>query len=111
MKNTTDFISTLKVHDLDETYVVSENNYKEIIQSLESGITISEVDNENIAEEVTALVESWYELENKTQEAWNKIEKEMEKYAKQTGENEEYIQKCMNTIKIIELFVEVRGWE
>lgn len=111
MKNTTDFISTLKVYDLDETYVVSENNYKEILQSLESGIRISEVDNENIEEEVSALIKNWYEFKNKTQEAWNKIEKEWDKYDEQTRENNEYIQKCMNTIKIIELFVEVRGWE
>lgn len=111
MKNTTDFISTLELYDLDGTYKVSENNYKEVIESLENGIKISENDNDTIEERITALAENWYELEPKTQEAWNEMEKEWDKYTEQTKENKEYIKKCENTIKIIELFAEVRGWE
>ena len=89
---------------------VLEENYKDILQTLTFDIKISENDNELLARRISDLAEKWYALENKTQAAWNEMEKEWGNYTKQTEENKVYIKKCENTIKLIETFTEIRGW-
>lgn len=109
----TDFIYTITVDIVGEGEgdFVTENNYKEIIRDLEGGITISENDNDILDERIEALIEKWYKLENKTQEALNELEKEWGNYTKQIEENKEYIKKCESTIRIIEFIAEEREWE
>jgi len=90
---------------------VTKNNYKEIIQTLEHGITSSENDNDLLDDRISVLAEKWYNLENKTQAAWDEMEKEWGSYTKQIEENKEYIKKCERTIELIEKFAEIREWE
>lgn len=108
-----DFITTITVDVIGEGEgeFVTEKNYKEIIRDLEGSITISENDNDILDERIGILAEKWYELENKTQEAWNELEKEWGNYTKQIEENKEYIKKCESTIRIIEFIAEEREWE
>lgn len=108
-----DFIYTFSVDIIGEGKgeIVTENNYKEIIQTLEYGITSSENDNDLLDERISVLAEKWYNLENKTQTAWNELEKEWGIYTKQIEENKEYIKKCERTIELIEKFAEIREWE
>ena len=109
----TDFIYTMTV-DLTgegEGEFITEKNYKEIIRDLEGLISISEKDNDILDERIETLAEKWYGLENKTQEAWNKMEKEWGSYTKQIEENKQYIKQCEKTIRIIEFIAEEREWE
>lgn len=108
-----DFIYTITVDIVGEGEgeFVTENNYKEIIRDLEGLISISEQDNDILDERLEALAEKWYETEPKTQEAWNAMEGDWDKYTKQIEENKEYIKKCESTIRIIEFIAEEREWE
>lgn len=109
----TDFIYTITV-DLTgegEGEFVTEKNYKEIIRDLEGLISISEKDNDILDERIEALAEKWYELENKTQAAWNEMEKDWGNYTKQIEENKKYIKQCEKTVRIIEFIAEEREWE
>ena len=109
----TDLILTITVDIMGEGkgIFVLEKNYKEILQSLTLDIKISENDNLILEKRIEALAEKWYELENKTQAAWNEMEKEWGSYTKQSEENKAYIKACENTIKLIETLAEIRGWE
>lgn len=109
----TDLILTITVDLTGEGkgVFILEKNYKEILHSLTLDIKISENDNLILEKRTEALAEKWYNLKNKTQAAWNEIEKEFASYKKQTDENNEYIKTCVNTIKLIETLAEIRGWE
>lgn len=100
----------VNLYDEEET-TVSEKNYKEILTVLTYNVTISENDNEILDKRIEALAEKWYETEPKTQEAWNEMEKEWDKYDEQIKDNKNIIKKCEEAIKLIETFAEVEGWE
>lgn len=109
----TDFIYTITV-DLTgegEGEFVTEKNYKEILRDLEGLVSISENDNDILDKRIETLIENWYELENKTQEAWDKMNKDWDSYTKQLEENKEFIKKCEKTIEIIEFIADEREWE
>lgn len=100
----------INLYDEEET-TVSEKNYKEILTVLTYNVTISENDNEILDKRIEALAEKWYETEPKTQEAWNEMEKEWDKYDEQIKDNKNVIKKCEEVIKLIETFAEVEDWE
>lgn len=100
----------VNLYDEEET-TVSEKNYKEILTVLTYNVTISENDNEILDKRIEALAEKWYETEPKTQEAWNEMEKEWDKYDEQIKDNKNVIKKCEEAIKLIETFAEVEDWE
>ena len=100
----------INLYDEEET-VVSEKNYKEILTVLTYNVTISENDNEILDKRLEALGEKWYETEPKTQEAWNAMEGEWDKYTKQIEDNKAVIKKCEGAVRLIETFAEVEGWE
>ena len=100
----------INLYDEEDT-VVSEKNYKEILTVLTYNVTISENDNEILDKRLEALGEKWYETEPKTQEAWNAMEDEWDKYTKQIEDNKAVIKKCEGAVKLIETFAEVEGWE
>jgi vesicle coat complex subunit len=102
----TDFIYTITV-DLTgegEGEFVTEKNYKEIIRDLKGTITSFEYDNELLDEEVDKLVDN----NEMPYSEWNK---KIDKLGEQRRENNEYIEKCENTIEIIEKIAEIREWE
>lgn len=101
----------INLYSDDGETVVSEKNYKEILSTLVYNITISENDNEILDKRIEALAEEWYEKESKTQEAWNAMEKDWDKYTKQIEDNKAVIKKCEGAVKLIETFAEVEGWE
>ena len=100
----------INLYDEEET-TVSEKNYKEILTILTYNVTISENDNEILDKRIEALAKKWYETEPKTQEAWNEMEKDWDKYDEQIKDNKNVIKKCEEAIKLIETFAEVEGWE
>jgi hypothetical protein len=100
----------INLYDEEET-TVSEKNYKEILTVLTYNVTISENDNEILDKRIEALAEKWYETEPKSQEAWNEMEKEWDKYDEQIKDNKNVIKKCEGAVKLIETFAEVEGWE
>ena len=100
----------INLYDEQET-VVSEKNYKEILTVLTYNVTISENDNEILDKHLEALGEKWYETEPKTQEAWNAMEDEWDKYTKQIEDNKAVIKKCEGAVRLIETFAEVEEWE
>ena len=94
-----------------ELKTVTEENYKDIIVDCEYSIKISENDNDLLEDRFEKLAEDWYNLEEKTSEKWAEWNNKAADYEKQKRENKEEIKKCENTIKIIETFAEVNGWE
>ena len=102
-----DFIYTITVDVIGEGEgeLVTEKNYKEIIESLKRGIDSSETDNDMLDEEVDKLVENNDEM---SYLEWNK---KIDKLGEQRRDNDEYIKKCEKTIEILEKIAELREWE
>ena len=106
-----DFITNITVDCMGEGEgeIVSRNNYKEVLDTLNRYILSAEHDNELIDEEFDKLAEDWVEGEKgKSWEEWN------EKANKLTNEklgNRDFIKRCENTIEIIEKIAELREWE
>ena len=102
-----DFISNLTINFEGKVEIISEKNYKDILKSLEYGITSSENDNDIIDERIEELIENF-----PSRSAENRAEAE-KKYEslQQRKENRKYIDKCENTIELIEKIADLRGWE
>ena len=101
----------ISLYSDDGEIVVSEKNYHEILSTLAYNVRISENDNEILDKRLEALGEKWYETEPKTQEAWNAMEGDWDKYTKQIEDNKAVIKKCEGMVKLIETFAEVEEWE
>ena len=114
MTNHNDYITSLKVKtDCVET--VTEENYKSLLDWFNFSIIISESDTEIINEEIETMVKKWYsemdaDPKSHTREDFFKMTDRIGEYLSQIKENEEEIEKCKKTIKMIELFVEIKGW-
>ena len=100
----------INLYDEEDT-IISEKNYKEILSVLTYNITVSENDNDILDSRLEVLAEKWYETELKTQETWNAMEGDWDKYTKQIEDNKAVIKKCEGAIRLIETFAEVEGWE
>lgn len=100
----------INLYDEEDT-IISEKNYKEILSVLTYNITVSENDNDILDSRLEVLAEKWYETEPKTQEAWNAMEGDWDKYTKQIEDNKAVIKKCESMVKLIETFAEVEEWE
>ena len=103
-----DFISNLTINFEGKVEIISEKNYKDILKSLEYGITSSENDNDIIDERIEELIENF---PSRSAENRAEAEKKYESLQQQRKENRKYIDKCENTIELIEKIADLRGWE
>lgn len=103
-----DFISTIIIDFEGTQEEISEKNYKAFLTALEYGITISENDNDIIDERIEELIENFPSryAENRAE-----MEKKYESLQQQRKENRKFIDKCENTIELIEKIADLRGWE
>lgn len=103
-----DFISTIIIDFEGTREEISEKNYKAFLKALEYGITISENDNDIIDERIEELIENF---PSRSDENRAEMEKKYESLQQQRKENRKFIDKCENTIELIEKIAEFRGWE
>ena len=103
-----DFISTIIIDFEGTKEEISEKNYKDILKSLEYGITSSENDIDVIDERIEELIENF---PSRSAENRAEAEKKYESLQQQRKENRKYIDKCENTIELIEKIADLRGWE
>lgn len=103
-----DFLTTIIIDFEGTKEEISEKNYKAFLKSLEYGITISENDNDIIDERIEELIENFPSryAENRAE-----MEKKYESLQQQRKENRKFIDKCENTIELIEKIANLRGWE
>lgn len=103
-----DFISTI-IMDFNGTQEeISEKNYKVLIQDLESTITVSENDIDIVDERIEELIENF---PSRSADNRAEAEKEYNDLLKRRKEDKKYIDKCENTIELIEKIADLRGWE
>ena len=103
-----DFISTIIIDFEGTKEEISEKNYKDILKSLEYGITSSENDIDVIDERIEELIENF---PSRSAENRAEAEKKYESLQQQRKENRKYIDKCENTLELIEKIADLRGWE
>lgn len=103
-----DFISTIIIDFEGTKEEISEKNYKDILKSLEYGITSSENDIDIIDERIEELIENF---PSRSAENRAEMEKKYESLQQQRKEDKIFIKKCENTIELIEKFAEMRDWE
>lgn len=103
-----DFISTIIIDFEGTREEISEKSYKAFLKALEYGITISENDNDIIDERIEELIENF---PSRSDENRAEMEKKYESLQQQRKENRKFIDKCENTIELIEKIAEFRGWE
>ena len=103
-----DFISTIIIDFEGTKEEISEKNYKAFLTALEYGITSSENDNDIIDERIEELIENF---PSRSDENRAEAEKKYESLQQQRKENRKYIDKCENTIELIEKIADLRGWE
>ena len=103
-----DFISTIIIDFEGTREEISEKNYKAFLKTLEYGITISENDNDIIDERIEELIENF---PSRSDENRAEAEKKYESLQQQRKENRKFIDKCENTIELIEKIADLRGWE
>lgn len=103
-----DFISTITIDFEGTKEEISEKNYKDILKSLEYGITSSENDIDIIDERIEELIENF---PSRSDENRAEMEKKYESLQQQRKENRKFIDKCENTIELIEKIADLRGWE
>lgn len=103
-----DFISTIIIDFEGTKEEISEKNYKAFLTALEYGITSSENDNDIIDERIEELIENF---PSRSAENRAEAEKKYESLQQQRKENRKYIDKCENTIELIEKIADLRGWE
>ena len=106
----TDLIETITINFGDTVEVVTENNYKEILNGLNAMTGGCYNGNEVIDEAMTDLVEKFYEVE-KNSETWQHLNDNYNELMEEQVENLATIRKCEATIELIEKFAEIRGWE
>lgn len=103
-----DFISTIIIDFEGTKEEISEKNYKAFLTALEYGITSSENDNDIIDERIEELIENF---PSRSAENRAEAEKKYESLQQQRKENRKYIDKCENTIELIEKIADLRRWE
>ena len=103
-----DFISTIIIDFEGTQEEISEKNYKNVLKSLEYGITSSENDIDIIDERIEELIENF---PSRSAENRAEAEKKYESLQQQRKKNRKYIDKCENTIEFIEKIADLRGWE
>ena len=103
-----DFISTIIIDFEGTKEEISEKNYKDILKSLEYGIASSENDIDVIDERIEELIENF---PSRSDENRAEMEKKYESLQQQRKENRKFIDKCENTIELIEKIADLRGWE
>ena len=108
-----DFITSIVVDVIGEGEgeFVTEKTYKDILDTLERSVYMSEKDNDLLYDEISELAEAWYNVETKNTEKWEEYNAKANKITEQIEENKKYIKRCEATIEIIEKIAEVREWE
>lgn len=103
-----DFLTTIIIDFEGTQEEISEKNYKAFLKALEYGITISENDNDIIDERIEELIENF---PSRCAENRAEMEKKYESLQQQRKENRKFIDKCENTIELIEKIADLREWE
>ena len=108
-----DFITSIVVDVIGEGEgeFVTEKTYKDILDTLERSVYMSEKDNDLLYDEISELAEAWYNVETKNTKKWEEYNAKANKITEQIEENKKYIKRCEATIEIIEKIAEVREWE
>lgn len=106
----TDLIRTITIDFGDTTEIVTENNYKEILDGLDAMIGGCYNGNDIIDEKLDKLIEGFYDTDRKS-EAWQDLNNKYDILTMERKENQDIIRKCEATVELIKKFVEIRGWE
>lgn len=110
MTNTNDYFSTLTV-DAETITEVTEENYKGLLEYFGYTLTGAEYDIEILKQRYNDLLEMWKNHYCRTWEEVEKLGAKATEYETQIEENKEVAKKAKNTIKVIEIYAKIKGWE
>lgn len=106
-----DYVKSIKIEVLGTPKTLTKENYKDIRLEIIYARNSAATDNKLLDFRMDKLVELWEYKKEKTGSAFSELSEIITKLGKYKAENDIIIEKCDNTLELIDLFANIRGWE